>query len=446
VIPETVKTIGKYAFSGLTYLENLDFLPSSVTKIEAYAFSDCVGLKNINRIKPSVERIGERAFSGCSGIAAIGFDKLVELGNYGFANCIGLSDIELPETLSTMLERVFENCTGLTSVVIPSSVDNSVSMSHMHEGRWFAGCTNLGLITIQEGATVIPPAAFAECTYKCNIIIPNTVKKIERNAFRGSKGFISLYIPQSVTGVDSTAFMDCSDELIVHCGQNFAAAYAATACNVMFSFDGSPNFHRVASGGYGCDTSTYVFSNYITLTSKYRLTTQNNVYDSENQNISVSMSIPDDCTLIDGTVYVNGQKYESYVVENNVLTVYGMKAMTGNVKACFTKTGVRPVISHSSVKFRFLANGYNPSYSTENLGVVCAPVNAVSVLANPTSNDGTISITGFAPAGSYINVYADVLPKILLRYILPTTEIQHNIIENRVDSPQNFVFENSLIG
>ena len=47
---------------------------------------------------------------------------------------------------------------------------------------------------------------------------------------------------------------------------------------------------------------------------------------------------------------------------------------------------------------------------------------------------------------SYINVYDDVLPNILLIYILPTTEIQHNLMENKDNNPQNFVFENSLIG
>ena len=410
VIPETVNTIGKYAFYGLTWLENLDFLSSAVTTIDNNAFFGCTGLKNIDKIKASAEKINENAFNGCSGITYISFDKLREMGNYAFANCTSLANINLPDTLTSMLERVFANCTSLSIVEIPSSVDNSVNMSYMHEGRWFAGCTNLRTIIIKEGATIIPPAAFAECTYKCQIVIPNTVKTIARNAFRGSTGFVSLYIPESAESVDSSAFSECSDELIVHCGQNFSAAVAATASNIMFSYDGKPTFYRVASGGYSCDTSAYVLSNYVTLISKYKLTTKNNVYDSDKQDISVSMLIPDDCTLIENTVYVNGQKYENYSVENNILTVSGMKAMSGNVKACFTKTGVRPVISQSSVKFKYLVGGYNPVYATESLGVICTPVNAVSLLANPTSNDGTISITGFAPAGSHVDVYADDVP------------------------------------
>lgn len=63
VIPNSVTSIGCYAFSGCTGLTSVT-IPNSVTSIGNNAFSDCSGLTSVT-IPNSVTSIGNDAFAGC---------------------------------------------------------------------------------------------------------------------------------------------------------------------------------------------------------------------------------------------------------------------------------------------------------------------------------------------------------------------------------------------
>ena len=69
-IPESVTTIGKYAFSDCTNLITIT-IPTSVTTIGEYAFYECSNLTTIT-IPTSVTTIGKYAFSNCSNLTSIG--------------------------------------------------------------------------------------------------------------------------------------------------------------------------------------------------------------------------------------------------------------------------------------------------------------------------------------------------------------------------------------
>ncbi|MBR5036404.1 MAG: leucine-rich repeat domain-containing protein [Prevotella sp.] len=68
-IPNSVTSIGLYAFSGCTGLTSIT-IPNSVTAIGQYAFSYSTGLTSIS-IPNSVTNIGEEAFSYCSGLTDV---------------------------------------------------------------------------------------------------------------------------------------------------------------------------------------------------------------------------------------------------------------------------------------------------------------------------------------------------------------------------------------
>ena len=91
-------------------------IPNSVTSIGRYAFSDCTGLTSIT-IPNSVTSIGNRAFYGCSGLTSVTIPNSVTSIDYrAFEDCIGLTSITIPNSVTSIGDYAFSGCTGLTDV------------------------------------------------------------------------------------------------------------------------------------------------------------------------------------------------------------------------------------------------------------------------------------------------------------------------------------------
>ena len=92
VIPESVTSIGGYAFYGCTGLTSVT-IGKSVTSIGGYTFYGCTGLTSVT-IPNSVTSIGEEAFSGCSGLTSVTIpNSVTSVGGKAFYNCSGLTDV-----------------------------------------------------------------------------------------------------------------------------------------------------------------------------------------------------------------------------------------------------------------------------------------------------------------------------------------------------------------
>ena len=259
VIPNSVKSIGKSAFSGCSDLTSVT-IPNSVTFIGEGAFSSCTGLTSVT-IPNSVTSIGEEAFSACTSIASLTIPNSVKsIGAYAFVACGGITSVTIPNSVKSIGEGAFSNCTGLASVTIPNSVKSigayafvacggitSVtipsSVTSIGEGA-FSGC-GITSVTIPSSVTSIGEGAFSSCiglasidvdlrnlSYKSvngvlfnkalttiiaypsgksgSYVIPNSVKSIGESAFSGSSGLTSVTIPNSVTSIAAGTFSGCS--------------------------------------------------------------------------------------------------------------------------------------------------------------------------------------------------------------------------------------------
>lgn len=193
-LPNSMKTIP--TFAGCTALKEIN-IPTSATAIPPYVFSGCTSLTAIN-IPNNVTSVGEGAFKG-SGLASIEIpDSVTEIGKSVFADCKALTTIRLSGNMSEISSDIFKGCVALENVTLPNSIKTLPS---------FAG-SSLTEIVIPEGVTSIPYYTFANCASLKKVTLPNSLVSIEKQAFAGS-GLTSIEIPDSVTEIGDSAFNGC---------------------------------------------------------------------------------------------------------------------------------------------------------------------------------------------------------------------------------------------
>lgn len=123
-----VEVIGKQAFYDNKKLgETIDL--SGVSVIGQEAFAGCKALKYLS-IPDSVTEIGAQAFANCTGLGTssravlqgkyavkIG-DGLTTLSEKTFMGCSGLTEMELPASITKIENSIFDNCTALKSIIV----------------------------------------------------------------------------------------------------------------------------------------------------------------------------------------------------------------------------------------------------------------------------------------------------------------------------------------
>ena len=236
-IPNSVTSIGYYAFWGCTNLRNIK-IPNNVESIGDYAFYNCTSLTSIevsydnenyssvdgvlfdkdktkliqypagsNRtiysIPNSVISIGSDAFVGCTSLTSVTIpNSVTSIGGSAFFGCTNLTSITIPDSVTSIGSYAFEDCTSLTSVTIGNSV-TSIG------GSAFSGCTSLTSITIPDSVTSIGDYAFYECTSLKSVTIPDSATSIGDYAFYECTSLKSVTIPNSVTSIGHNAFYGC---------------------------------------------------------------------------------------------------------------------------------------------------------------------------------------------------------------------------------------------
>ena len=223
VIPNSVTTIGSYAFWGCSSLTSVT-IPSSVTSIGSSAFNGCSSLTSIT-IPNSVTSIGSSAFSWCESLTSVTIpNSVTSIGEGAFSNCSGLTSITIPSSVTSIGERVFFSCSSLTSVTIPNSV---TSIGY----QAFNNCSSLTSITIPNSVTSIGSEAFAKCGNLIEIYdYRETPQSISSNVFSGvEKTICTLYVPYKAVSAyqNATGWKEFKD--IVPFGFNtFTITTAAT--------------------------------------------------------------------------------------------------------------------------------------------------------------------------------------------------------------------------
>ena len=269
-IPASVTSIGDYAFNFCTSLTTVTFAAGSrLTTIGQAAFAECKSLTGIE-IPANVMSIGTinpdggpmGAFEGCENLKIVTFEsgsKLETIGSFAFADCISLTSIEIPASVTSIggcafSSRFFDHhlyslktvtfapnsrlkdigvrtfeYTGLTSIIIPANVTSIGSgafsfCADLETVTFEAGskletigymaffdCNSISAITIPAGVTSIGDHAFSSCeSLSSAIAIPSGVTSINNSSFSGTR-ISAITIPSGVTSIGDYAFLECID-------------------------------------------------------------------------------------------------------------------------------------------------------------------------------------------------------------------------------------------
>lgn len=116
VIPETVTTIGEYAFYYSSKLTSV-IIPKSVTSIGANAFHSCKKI-TLFELPEALENIGMRAFTGCEAVKSFVIPNAVtSIGRYAFEKCKTLETVTIGSSVNSIGRNAFNNCNSLTSII-----------------------------------------------------------------------------------------------------------------------------------------------------------------------------------------------------------------------------------------------------------------------------------------------------------------------------------------
>ena len=117
IIPNSVTSIGDYAFSGCSILQSVT-IPNSVTRIENSTFEACRDLKYVT-IPNSVTNIGDYAFCDCLNLQSVTIPESVTIiGKGSFYRCINLQSVTIPNSVTNIGKEAFFKCENLQSVTI----------------------------------------------------------------------------------------------------------------------------------------------------------------------------------------------------------------------------------------------------------------------------------------------------------------------------------------
>ena len=208
-IPDSVTTIGNWAFGGCSSLTSVT-IPDSVTTIGNYAFAGCISLTSVYCKAITPPSLGFCAYYGYFGdigcpiyVPAESVEAYKAATNWSeyAADIVGYN-FETGEVVA-ISNKLLYTATAKVEPNNTSAFDVAIASNEWNEA------TGEGIITFDGELTTIGDRAFYYCYSLTSVTIPDSVTTIGEAAFSWCSSLTSVTIGDSVTSIEYGAFGGC---------------------------------------------------------------------------------------------------------------------------------------------------------------------------------------------------------------------------------------------
>ncbi len=296
-VPSYISHMPKGAFDGNKTLEEIDLSATKITQLPDRSFYYCTSLNTVKLPSTIQSTLSSNVFSGGTKLSKVYIDDLEAWLNFElkgeipgswtlYVNDLPRSAIDIPESVTTIRQYTFANCTGLKNVTLPDSVTSieqgafkSTSLDTVFipasvetiTGMPFVGTASSMKIYIE---TEEVPSAWTKhwnCYYpktlsdssisyfdlKVNtgysftdyywetldktavsVMIPERVDSIPAQAFMNNTALQHIILPASLSSIGTDAFKGCSKLQTVdlpYIGKVFEIDYGNEMSNPLYN-------------------------------------------------------------------------------------------------------------------------------------------------------------------------------------------------------------------
>ena len=133
---------------------------------------------------------------------------LKEIGNFAFAGCVNLKSFRVPATVETLGIQAFGACISLEEFSFGTDASGRTKITTIPI-FCFSGCVSLTQIVIPEGVTTIQERAFQYNLSLVSINLPNSLVVIGAHFVCDAQSLKSITIPPNVKYIDEALFHGC---------------------------------------------------------------------------------------------------------------------------------------------------------------------------------------------------------------------------------------------
>ncbi len=204
------------------------YLPSSLKTIGDGAFAECSNLSSI-AFNEGLEKIGRYTFGSTALTEVHIPSGVTHLGEEAFSFCKSLRTAYVPNTIITMESTIFWMCSSLEAIYCENGANLQQWWHHWDDLDWNNGYENPtkhNVVWVGEGENIHSfrfvlnedKASYSVGGQICfdKVVIPSTYKglpvtSIFTEGFKGQDKMTEVYIPGSIKTVEMNAFSSCTN-------------------------------------------------------------------------------------------------------------------------------------------------------------------------------------------------------------------------------------------